>query len=205
MLEVEDVLIIFMKYPEPGLVKTRLAKDIGKEKAAWLYRLFVETILNQTNDTSFTRILFYCPKEKKKEFKNWIGNGLLMQHQRGHNLGQRLSNAFKFAFKNKAKRVIAIGTDSPTLDNNIIRKAFKKLKDFPCVLGPSLDGGYYLIGLSRLYLEIFKGIPWGKDDVFRKTQYKIRKLGLKFCLLEPHPDIDTLNDLHRIGRTGKGV
>lgn len=196
----EDVLLIFAKYPQAGFVKTRLAKDIGKEKASLLYRLFVEATLKRTENRRFKRIVFYSPANKKNEITDWLGNGFKMHSQKGDDLGDRLSYAFKFAFKNKAKRVIAIGTDSPTIDKILIEKAFKRLKDVNCVLGPALDGGYYLIGLTHFYPEIFTSINWGKDDVLDKTKYKLHKLGLEFSLLEPYLDIDSLKDLYLFKR-----
>lgn len=194
----ENVLIIFMKYPEPGLVKTRLAKDIGKQKASLLYRLFVEAVLKGTQDRRFARIIFYWPPEKKIQIRNWIGSDLEIYPQKGVDLGERLSHAFKFAFEKRAKRVIAIGTDCPTLESRVIVEAFRRLKDSSCVLGPALDGGYYLVGLSSFYPELFKGIPWGQNTVLEKTKDKIKNSGLKFSILKPYPDIDSLADLNLV-------
>lgn len=192
----KNVLIIFVKYPQPGFVKTRLAKDIGKDKACLLYRLFVETILKRTQDKRFSRIIFYSPANKKNEIEKWLGDDLEMYPQKGKDLGERLSQAFKFSFKKGAQRVIAMGSDSPMLDNKLILKAFNRLKQVNCVLGPALDGGYYLIGFSSFCPEIFQGIPWGESRVLEKTKDKIKKLGLELSLLESHLDIDNLDDLN---------
>lgn len=191
----KDVLIIFVKYPQAGLVKTRLAKEIGKNKACLLYRLFVETILKRTPDKRFSRIIFYWPVHKKKEMRNWLGNDFKMYPQKGKDLGERLSQAFKFVFQKGAKRVVAIGTDSPTLDKRIILDAFCELETRPCVIGPSLDGGYYLIGLSIFKPELFKGISWGEDVVFGQTVEQLRRLKLSYSLLEPTVDVDSYRDI----------
>lgn len=196
----ENLLIIFVKYPQAGFVKTRLAKEIGKVKASLLYRLFVETILARTEDTDFTRVIFYSPADKRKQIEDWLGPNLKLHPQEGDVLGERLSYAFRFAFEKGAKRVIVIGTDSPTLDRKVVLDAFERLKNMQCVLGPALDGGYYLVGLSYFYREIFKGIEWGSDKVFRQTLESIKKLKIKFSLLDEDLDIDNINDLMRLRR-----
>ena len=191
----ENVLIIFVKYPQAGFVKTRLAKEIGKVKASLLYRLFVETILARTEDTGFTRVIFYSPAHKRKQIKDWLGPNLKLYPQEEEVLGDRLSYAFRFAFEKGAKRVIVIGTDSPTLDREVVLDAFERLKNVQCVLGPALDGGYYLLGLSSFYREIFKGIEWSSDKVFNQTLESLKKLKIKFSLLDEDFDIDNINDL----------
>lgn len=214
------IVIIFVKYPKEGFVKTRLAKDIGSKNAVLLYRLFVETVLKRTKDKCFKRLIFYTPNGKEKEFKSWLGNREKFYPQKGRSLGQKLSNAFKFAFQNGAKRVIIIGTDSPSINKNTIRKAFKVLDNKQCVIGPALDGGYYLIGLSFLWYRkvyntslttenrrklspkaifliegIFKGIKWGTKKVFRQTISKLRQLKINYSFLDKNFDVDTYQDL----------
>ena len=190
-----DVLIIFVKYPQPGSVKTRLRKTIGARKATLLYKLFVKSILEATNSNTYRRMIFYTPAGKEKEIKDWLGEGREVYLQRGNNLGERLSNAFQFAFQNGARSVVAIGTESPLLDKKSILKAFKELKNKSCVIGPSQDGGYYLLGLSKFKREIFQNINWGTDRVFKQTLNAIKKSKLKFCLLELGFDVDTIDDL----------
>lgn len=192
-----NVLIIFVKYPEPGFVKTRLAEKIGKDKAAFLYRLFVEAILARTEDIGFRRIIFCHPPKKSRGFRDWLGANEVY-FQEGDTLGERLSNAFEVTFKNGARRVITIGSDSPTIDKEVILKAFKNLENKQCVIGPAVDGGYYLIGLSRLHKEIFKDINWSTRDVFRQTKDKLNRLGLEFSILNKELDIDSFDDLMRL-------
>jgi rSAM/selenodomain-associated transferase 1 len=189
-----NVLIVFVKYPEPGFVKTRLAEKIGKDKAASLYRLFVEAILARTEDIGFRRIIFCHPHEKFQGFRDWLGDNEVY-FQKGDTLGERLSNAFEFIFEKGAKRVIAIGSDSPTIDGKLIIKAFNKLESKECVIGPAQDGGYYLIGLSHFHREIFKDINWSTKDVFSQTKDKVNKLGLEFSILDKEIDIDSFDDL----------
>jgi hypothetical protein len=190
------VLIIFIKYPQPGFVKTRLAKEIGKERAASLYRLFAETILARIKDKSFTRFIFYCPASKKKQIRAWLGPDLSnIYPQKGRDLGEKLTHAFEFTFKKGAKKVVAIGTDSPAIDKEVILRAFEELESRDCVIGPSSDGGYYLLGLSSFYREIFKNIMWSTDRVFRQTLNRLEELKLNFSSLEEHFDVDNIRDL----------
>lgn len=193
-----DCLIIFVKYPEPGLVKTRLAKDIGNEKATVLYKSFVETILRATDDNNFKRIIFYTPPDKKDEMNEWLGNDIEMYPQKGSNLGERLYNAFRFTFDEGAKKAVVIGTDSPLLDKKIALEAFKELDKNECVIGPAADGGYYLLGLSRLCREIFHNIDWGTDKVYSQTLQALKGAGLGYCALEENFDIDEAADLKKL-------
>ncbi len=190
-----NVLLIFVKYPEPGFVKTRLAKDVGDKNAARLYRLFAEEILNRTKDEKFRRIIFFSPPDKKSEIIDWIGGNWEMCPQAGKDLGERMCSAFRFAFKQGGKKAVIIGTDSPLLDSVTIVKAFVELETNQCVIGPSPDGGYYLLGLSAPHMELFQGVDWSTPKVFSQTVSILNKLGVKFTLLEEHFDVDTVDDL----------
>ena len=191
----KDVLIIFVKYPKPGSVKTRLAKQIGKEKAALLYHFLVKTVLARTKSRGYSRIIFYSPEIPKKRFKEWLGGDFIFYPQKGSNLGKRLLGAFKFIFKHDAKRIVCIGTDSPLINSRIIDQAFRILRNKQCVLGPADDGGYYLIGLSSLNEGIFKGISWGAKKVFRQTLEKIKSRKIEYGILDKSFDIDTYEDI----------
>lgn len=199
-LLLDNVLIIFVKYPQAGFVKTRLAQEIGKENASELYRLFVETILAQIKDKNFTRVIFYSPISERNEIKRWLGEELALYPQKGKDLGEKLSGAFKLVFKGGAKRAMVIGTDSPTLNKKLILDVFKKLKDTQCVLGPAFDGGYYLLGLTSFYEEIFQHIDWSSNNVFKQTLGAIKKLRISFSLLGKQLDIDNKDDLHNFCR-----
>lgn len=196
----KDTLILFLKNPDPGFVKKRLAKDIGKDNASFLYRLFVEAILKRTEPGRFKRMIFYTPSAKKKEIQNWIGRKITMYPQKGKNLGSRLSYAFRLAFQKGAKRVVAIGTDMPLIDNKIIRSAFQKLENRRCVIGPCFDGGYYLLGLSHFYRGVFQNIAWGTDRVFKQTLNILKSAKLGYCYLDKCHDIDNIEDLAAIKR-----
>lgn len=194
----ENALIIFLKYPEPGKVKTRLAQEVGAEKAAGLYRLFAEAVLRQTVDKNYKRFVFYFPPENRDKIINWIGSGPEFYPQTGNNLGERLVDAFNRIFQRGAKRVVVIGTDSPQIDSGIILRAFGELGKNQCVIGPSHDGGYYLLGLSSFQKDIFQDIDWSTDKVLKQTTDRLDRPGISFSLLDKLFDIDTISDLQRV-------
>jgi len=185
----KNILLIFIKYPQAGFVKSRLAESIGKGSATGLYKMFCETILANAHHKAFQRILFYSPKNKKSEIVVWLGRQMMVA-QSGRHLGQKLSAAFKYAFKNGARRVVVVGTDSPLITNRIILKAFKVLERKLCVIGPSLDGGYYLIGLSKYRDDIFKGINWSTSKVLSQTLDKLKRSRVDHEFLEKSFDVD---------------
>lgn len=192
----DNILIIFIKDPAPGAVKTRLASSIGNARASLLYRLFVEAILARTKGKGFKRIIFYDPPEKREKIVNWIcDDNIELYAQEGDDLGKRLSNAFQATFKKGAKRVIAIGSDSPTIDRDTVLSAFGELENKQCVIGPSQDGGYYLIGLSSFYREIFQGIGWSTERVFDETLNAFKRFKLSFTVLDENFDVDRAEDL----------
>lgn len=195
--QANNLLIIFVKYPQPGLVKTRLAKDVGKQKAADLYRLFVEAALKRTKGKNFKRLIFYTPQDKVKEIKKWLGSdGLEFRPQKGRDLGERLFNAFRLTLGSSCvRRIVTIGTDSPLIDRKVVNTAFKALETKQCVLGPALDGGYYLIGLSSLKKEVFKGINWGTKKVFAQTLKRLKMLKMSYSFLDLSFDVDRHKDI----------
>ena len=211
-----NLLIIFVKYPQAGRVKTRLAKDVGKRKAADLYRLFTEAVLKRTEGENFKRIICYTPQDKEKEIKKWLGSdGLEFCPQKGRGLGERLCNAFGFALGSSgSRRIVAIGSDSPLIDKEVVHAAFKALETKQCVLGPAVDGGYYLIGLSSLSpvrkdratgkgkevsnglkREVFKGIGWSTRKVFTQTVARLKRLKISYRLLDTSFDVDRYKDI----------
>lgn len=193
-LDKTDVLMIFAKYPYPGQVKTRLAKSIGNIKAAHFSLLCTRTILKYIRGEEFNMVIFYTPREKKREIGHLVNKKVELYPQKNGDLGQKLSHAFRKMFKKGAQRVIAIGTDCPLITNSIIREAFKKLKKTECVIGPSLDGGYYLLGLSSFHEEIFQNVNWGTDKVLKQTENNLKNISFSYYLLDDNFDIDRIDD-----------
>lgn len=202
----DNCLLVFLKYPEVGAVKTRLAREIGHEKAARLYRLFVEATLRRMLDRNghYGQLLFYTPAEKGSEIKSWIGGNKCgvtapLQPQIGPDLGERMLNALKTAYSNGVKNAVIIGTDSPTLAKEAINEAFFLLKDNNVVIGPTVDGGYYLVGISLPASRgLFSGIDWGSDRVFEQTMKRVREENVSYALLPLHYDVDNPVDLRTL-------
>ena len=197
-MSLERILIVFVRYPEAGCVKTRLAKTIGKKEAATVYRLFVELLLKRSDNMSSERLIFYAPANRRNKVANWLDDGSRLYHQKGDNLGQRMCNAFRFAFAEGARKTVIVGTDIPLLSREVILTAFEELENRQCVIGPSLDGGYYLLGLSHFDGKIFQNIHWGTDKVLNQTLGIVQRLGLTYSLLEEYSDVDDIEDLLRL-------
>ena len=192
------MLLIFLKYPEPGKVKTRLTQYIGKEKAAHIYSVMAETIIHHVSkSTEYKAIIFFDPPERKTDVKNWLpNNDCKFLPQEGNSLGERMANAFSKAFSLGAEKAVIIGTDCIDISNDLISVAFATLDITDVILGPAEDGGYYLLGLKKLIPEIFNNIDWSTNRVLNQTLKTLREKGLRFQLLQTLKDIDTANDLN---------
>ena len=205
-----DLLLIFLKWPEPGRVKTRLANDIGAEKAAEIYKILVQRVIQQISPI-YSQLVSICwvfdPIEKEDEMKDWIKKELddlgftdLNRHiywsQSDGGLGDRLQSAFEKAFSLDYERIIAIGTDCIELDSRTIERALASLSsERSIVFGPSFDGGYYLVGMrSNLGLSVFRSIPWSTSKVLEQSLDRAVSLDLEYTLLEEFNDVDTLED-----------
>lgn len=208
-----DALLIFAKAPLPGEVKTRLITDLTKEEAARLYEAFIYDILNSTSRIGAERFLF-CHPAIDHTFFQGISNdmGIRLMEQKGRDLGERMENAMSLLFGYGFNRVIIIGADSPTLPIEYIEEGFKGLIGYQIVIGPSIDGGYYLIGARDSVPSIFDGIPWGTKMVFRMTLEKGASVGSGLYILPFWYDIDTIDDLslmfshvRYLNRNGEGI
>jgi uncharacterized protein len=193
----ERQLLVFLKAPRPGQVKTRLAADIGAGEAARVYRALAERVLAQTapeaGDT-YRRLIFFSPADARDEIAAWLPGEDLVEQAEGE-LGQRMVAAFAHAFASGAARAVLIGTDVPRLNREHVRQALTALEASPVVLGPATDGGYYLVALTARRPELFEGIAWSTDTVRAATLERAAELGLRVHLLEPLRDVDTAADL----------
>ena len=191
-------LIIFLKYPEAGKVKTRLGRSIGYEKAADVYSILTKHLFTQlSNSSSYSISVFYTPEERLEDISKWLDTDHLIP-QAGSNLGEKLSNAFSQSFSEGYSNTVVIGSDCIDITQDDINKAFNYLSNgYETVTGPTNDGGYYLIGLSgRNYPELFLNIEWSTNKVFSQTQDKIKKLQIRSRVLEYYNDIDEISDIN---------
>lgn len=194
-------LIIFLKYPEPEKVKTRLGNTIGYHNAAKVYSSIVKHLLyDLKGSNAYTLSVFYSPPTKLNAIKNWIHcEDIELVPQIGYNLGEKISNAFEHSFSKGFSNTIVIGSDCIELNKHNIETAFRLLSDSDnnVILGPATDGGYYLIGqhISN-NPELFNDIEWSTDKVFFQTTEKLESLNLKYFILDYYSDIDELSDIN---------
>ena len=190
-------LIVFAKAPVAGQVKTRLCPPLTPDEAASLHGSLVLDLLERCQTVKgCDRILAGSPTPEhpffsamKTRFKIPIWD------QIGDDLGARMGHAFQSALGSSYHSVLIVGTDIPGITVSLITTAFKNLQDHDIVLGPTVDGGYYLIGLRTPVPELFENIPWSTDQVFSLTEEKINALGLTLTVLPILRDLDTVEDL----------
>lgn len=193
-----DLLLLFTRFPEPGKVKTRLIPALGAEGAASLHRQLTAHILQiirnfvKTNNTD----LIICFAGAHVQGMRWtFGIDDQYQTQAEGDLGRRMSSAFADSLELGRRRVVLIGSDCPGISEKVLHTAFFHLHYYDLVLGPAIDGGYYLIGLTEPVPELFRDVPWGTAEVLAITLIRAARLGLRTILLEPLTDIDRPTDL----------
>lgn len=197
MISNDNNLILFLKYPEKGKVKTRLSKDIGNEKALLIYKKSVSKLLNQLDSNNYDISIYYCPENKNDEVKKWINlPDIKYLAQSGDDLGIRMLNAFKDSISLKYAKTVIIGTDCLEITNSLLSQSFDLLDDSDLVLGPATDGGYYLIGLKAVVETIFQDIHWSTEKVLKQTIKKAKEIKLSYKFLDFNNDIDNIHDLN---------
>ena len=196
----KSALILFAKAPIPGQVKTRLCPPLTPDEAASLHGSFVLDALERSRGiANLDRFLACAPAADHVFFKIMEERqGVRLMSQLGEDLGARMTHAMTVAFSQGYRSVLMVGTDLPTLSPAIYSQALVLLAQHDLVLGPALDGGYYLVGLTRPLPDLFVGIPWSTGQVLALTRQKADSLGLKTGLLPPHRDVDTIDDLRTL-------
>lgn len=190
-------IVIFVRSPDKGSVKTRLTAVLDGDTVVELYRRFVLDLLRTLSHGNFgLRICFY-PAEAGRKLADWLGEGYVCNAQQGKDLGERMENAFHAAFAEGFQKVLIIGSDSPDLPGELFEEAINALASKDAVIGPALDGGYYLIGFNsdRFLTEVFRGIDWGMSTVFQQTMGVLNRHGYAVHVLPQWRDMDTYDDL----------
>jgi rSAM/selenodomain-associated transferase 1 len=190
-----DHLIVFLRKPMLGRVKTRLAAAVGDGEALRIYKELVSITLNAAAQSDGERRLF------------WTGDGMdgsladdaRFTHfaQQGNDLGERMAAAVAVSFAEGAQKTVIIGSDCPTMSADLIRQAYDALDTHDAVIGPASDGGYYLLGMRQLHPDFFRGKEWSTASVLTATLDDAKRLGLSFFLLEEMSDLDNVDDLRR--------
>jgi hypothetical protein len=194
-------LIVMAKAPVPGTVKTRLCPPYTFEEAAELYRCFLLDTLDLVSRLRGVAVVVaYHPPGAEGVFRSMASPGFKLLPQRGNDLSERLNGAFERLFSLGYEQVVAIGADSPTLPLDYIEGAFELLAkvENDLVLGPSADGGYYLIGMKAPHPSLFLGQVMGTEKVLSETLERAQQVGLRVGLLPPWYDVDTQDDVKRL-------
>ncbi|MEM9281040.1 MAG: TIGR04282 family arsenosugar biosynthesis glycosyltransferase [Verrucomicrobiota bacterium] len=196
-------VLVFLKYPEPGKVKTRLGASLGEEESTKAYRQLVAKTFEQVRRANPEILaIAYDPPVRESEVKDWLApyletypESVWWLPQREGDLGERLEGAVSECLAREGDlRLLVIGTDCIDLDQDLFGSAWKSLEDRDLVVGPSRDGGYYLIGMDRLHAELFQEIPWSCDQTLAATLEVAKRLGLKVATLPDRDDVDSIDE-----------
>ena len=191
---------MFVKNSAKVPVKSRLAAALDSQTALSLYRCFVADLLDTIGRAEWPLVIFFYPPDGDAKMKAWLGKGCVLAPQRGDDLGERMRNAFEEVFFQGFESALLIGSDIPDLPDSILKEACDSLRTNDAVVGPALDGGYYLIGFNHdtFKPEAFAGIPWSTSNVFEQTMGTLREMGLRVHELPFWRDVDTLDDLEAL-------
>jgi len=191
MTSTKDLLLIFTRNPVLGKCKTRLAASIGDQNALDIYKFLLLHTQNITKGLGVAKQV--CYSDYLGENDIWDIPGYDKAVQTGDGLGERMANAFREGFKQDYKKIIIIGSDMYDLKEEDLKKAFNVLETHDYVIGPALDGGYYLLGMNTFNPTLFKDKSWGTDTVLEKTLTDLNTK--KYFLLAPKNDIDNYGDI----------
>jgi hypothetical protein len=190
-----DAVLVFVRAPEAGRVKTRLAAEIGAEAALRVYRRLAEHAVAEARAVGAELRVHHTPADAGDAVRRWLGPDATYLPQHGGDLGARMRAAFAAAFAVGRRRVVIVGSDLPDLSADVLRAAFAALERSAAVLGPARDGGYYLLGLREMVPGVFDGIAWSTATVLEATQARLRAAGCEPALLETLADVDQAADL----------
>lgn len=186
-----QALIITIKNPQKGKVKTRLAATMGEERALDIYLALLAHTRRITSLVATQHYLFYSDFVDEKD--EWPPRFFIKKLQIGKDIGERMANALEAVLQYHQKAVL-VGSDIPGLSVTILELAFEKLSTHDFVIGPAADGGYYLVGMKAFEPSVFKGMTWSTDTVFEKTVEKIESLGKSWYRLPVLSDVDREED-----------
>jgi rSAM/selenodomain-associated transferase 1 len=195
------VCVVMVKAPRAGAVKTRLVPPLTGAEAASLAASFARDTVESVRRVAREVIVAYAPDGGREALEALLeGEGLLWFAQRGEDLGARIESAASFAFERARGPVVVVGTDSPTLPPLFVERAFASLSagDADVALGPTEDGGYFLVGLREPFEGLFRNVEWSTPRVYVQTASNASRLGLRVLELPRWYDVDTGADLTRL-------
>ncbi|MEO0896346.1 MAG: TIGR04282 family arsenosugar biosynthesis glycosyltransferase [Bacteroidota bacterium] len=188
-----NLLLIFVKHPEAGKSKTRLAATLGHDKALDIYRRLLAYTRDISAQVDADKAVFYGNQMPKKDL--WSDINYPRYQQEGEGLGERMEHAFKWGFEQGYKRIVIIGSDNARLTASHLQEGFDSLGEKDFVIGPAKDGGYYLLGMKELFADVFSNKEWSTATVFSDTKEDIVKVGKSLAELETLSDVDVEADL----------
>lgn len=186
----KELIIVFVKNIKLGKVKTRLAKTIGTQGAFEVYKELVNITELATEKMVTDKRIYFSDIVIDSKWKNDY-----KAVQKGENLGERMKNAFIKGFEDGYERIVLIGSDLPDIDSKHIENGLKGLKNNDVVFGPAIDGGYYLVGMTKMHPSIFDNKPWSESHLLDLTLKELKQENTSYTLLEALNDIDTFEDL----------
>ena len=186
----KELVIVFVKNITLGKVKTRLAKTIGNQAAFEVYKALVKVTENATKALETPLRVYFSDAVVDTKWKE-----AYKAVQRGHYLGERMKNAFLQGFEDGYDRIVLIGSDLPDISTTHIQNGLEALKQTEVVFGPAEDGGYYLVGMSKMYESIFDNKPWSQSNLLEETLQELQTNQVSVSTLELLNDIDTFEDL----------
>lgn len=187
------LIMVFVRNPELGRVKTRLAKSIGDQAALETYKILSKHTSKIISEIDSDQLIFYSDKIQDNDI--WTATNCKKQIQTKGDLGQKMLAAFQYGFSLGYQKILIIGSDLYNLRPKHIESAFEQLENYDVVIGPALDGGYYLLGLNFIIPKIFKQKQWSTSSVLKETLSDLKEFNVN--LLEPLNDIDTYEDLKK--------
>lgn len=192
-------LVIMAKAPRPGLVKTRLSQTLPPLAVTALYRCLVEDTLTLAKSLSGVKVAVMCPASDAGELERWLGSVVEIVAQKGEGLAAGLISVFAH-FAGSRNHVIAFNSDSPHLPGPVLENAFQALAVHDVVIGPTHDGGYYLVGAKSTHPTLFENDGLGTTNALERLLARAKGLELSTSLTEPFYDIDVADDLIRLAR-----
>lgn len=188
-------LVIMAKAPRPGMVKTRLTQSLPPPASTELYRCLLEDTVALAKSLSGVEVAVMCPEPDKDELAHLLGNAVQVVAQKGEGLAAGLTSVFAHFTAAIQHRVIAFNSDSPHLPASVLESAFEALATCDVVVGPTHDGGYYLVGAKATHPGLFIGDEMGTSNALDTLLERVRALGLSLRLADPFYDIDVADDL----------
>lgn len=188
----KNALIVFVRKPELGKVKTRLAATVGNDVALDIYKELLQHTFNIVKSTPVTKFIYYVNKIEKDDL--WNAEGFVKRLQSDNDLGSKMKDAFSEVLNEGYKKAVIIGSDCMDLTTAIIVQAFDLLETKDTVIGPAKDGGYYLLGMKNLSSFIFKDKNWSTSSVYNDTVIDMEANGISFGVLPLLNDVDTEDD-----------